>query len=66
MTTTSRELADLIADRNETPELVGTGTGGDAPELYRFGDGTEVVVTNAGLVTEDADGFADLRTAILS
>ena len=37
----------------------------DAAVLYRFTDGTEVIVTNAGLVTEDEPGFAELRADIL-
>lgn len=64
--TMSRELQALIAERNETPKLVGTqNVSHDAAELYRFGDNTEVIVTNAGLVTEDTEGFAELRIEIL-
>jgi hypothetical protein len=59
----SRELQALIAERSETPEFVGQVA--DA-ELYRFSDGTEVIVTNAGLVAEDEEGFAELRAEIVS
>ena len=63
----SRELQNLIAERNETPTLVGTQNAPhDTAELYRFADGTEVIVTNAGLVTDDANGFAELRTEIVT
>lgn len=59
-----RELQDLVAERNETPKLIGaTNEGHDDAELYRFRDGTEVIVTNAGLVTDDAEGWSELRTA---
>jgi hypothetical protein len=63
----SIEMRNLVAERNETPEFVaaGSGSGADSPELFRFADGTEVIVTNAGLVTEDADGFAELRSEIV-
>ena len=45
----SFELQALIADRNETPVLVAVQDAThDAIELYRFADGTEVIVTNAG------------------
>lgn len=65
--TTSREMQALITERNETPKLVGTqDVSHDAAELYRFSDGTEVIETNAGLVTEDDEGFAELRAEILA
>lgn len=65
MTIDSRELNELIRDRNETPVLVGTqDVNHDAAELYRFADGTEVIVTNAGVFNEDADGFAEFRSVI--
>ena len=61
----SRELQEWITSRNETPVLVGTqDVSHDAAELYRFADGTEVIVTNAGLVAEDDDGFDELREEI--
>ena len=59
----SRELQALISERNETPVRVGSA---DALELFRFADGTEVIVTNAGLVTEDAEGWAHLREKVMS
>ena len=58
----SRELMTLCRDRDEVPHLVAQSNGG---ELYRFEDGTEVIVTNAGLATEDDQGFAELRASIL-
>ncbi len=59
------ELRDLIAERGEEPKLIGHGSGipsnADGFTLFRFSDGTEVIETNAGLVTEDEDGFASLK-----
>jgi hypothetical protein len=67
VTEMSTQLQDLASIRGETPVLVGTqNVSHDAAELYRFGDGTEVIVTNAGLVAEDEDGFAELRAEILA
>ena len=67
MTTSSSELNDLIALRGETPALVGTqAVSHDAAELYRFADGTEVIVTNAGLCTDYDEGFAETRELILA
>jgi hypothetical protein len=57
------ELQALIAERDEAPTLFGVGD--DGCELWTFEDGTEVIVTNAGLVTDDADGFAELRATIV-
>lgn len=59
----SHEMRDLISLRGETPDLVGTHD--DGTELYCFQDGTEIMLTNAGVVTDDADGFAELRAEIL-
>lgn len=60
-----RELSGLILERGEEPEQIGHGvlpTGGDGFTLFRFSDGTEVIETNAGLVTEDCgDDFATLK-----
>lgn len=60
------ELTKLIEDRGgEEPEQIGRGCGvpmdSDGFTLFRFADGTEVIETNAGLVTEDEDGFASLK-----
>jgi len=60
------ELSKLIEERGEEPVQVAHGsgvpTGADGFTLFRFADGTEVIETNAGLVTEDAgDEFASLR-----
>jgi hypothetical protein len=59
------ELSKLIEERGEEPEQVGHGSGvptnADGFTLFRFSDGTEVIETNAGLVTEDDDGFAGLK-----
>jgi hypothetical protein len=62
----SLELQALIAERNETPEFIGaTNEGHDDSELYRFSDGTEVIVTNAGLLSEHEEGWAELRDACM-
>lgn len=63
MTTThGNELTALIAERGEEPQQIGHGSmEGDGFTLFRFADGTEVIETNAGLVTEDEDGFASLK-----
>lgn len=67
MTTDSRELSNLVAIRGETPKLVATqAVSHDAAELYRFSDGTEVITTNAGLVTDGDDGFAELRAEVVA
>lgn len=58
----SLELQALIAERNETPTRV---AGIDNAELFRFGDNTEVIVTNAGLVTDDVEGWSELRAEIM-
>jgi hypothetical protein len=59
------ELTRLIEERGEEPAQVAHGSGiptdSDGFTLFRFSDGTEVIETNAGLVTEDADGFASLK-----
>lgn len=66
MATESRGLRELIAERGESPVLVGVqDVPHDACELYRFSDGTEVIVTNAGVVAEGEDGFAEMRAEIL-
>jgi hypothetical protein len=59
-----RELTQLIVERGEEPEQIGHGvapTGGDGFTLFRFADGTEVIETNAGLITEDDDGFSGIK-----
>jgi hypothetical protein len=57
-----RELAELISLRNEEPtQVAGGSAGGDGFTLFRFADGTEVIETNAGLVTEDCEDFATLK-----
>jgi hypothetical protein len=59
------ELSKLIEERGEEPEQIAHGSGilsnADGFTLFRFSDGTEVIETNAGLVTEDAEGFQSLR-----
>lgn len=57
----SRELLEVIELRGEMPTRVGSLY--DA-ELYQFADGTEVIVTNAGIVTEDDAGWHELRGTI--
>lgn len=60
------ELTRLIKERGEEPTLIGHGSGmpsgSDGFTLFRFSDGTEVIETNAGLVTDDAgDDFLSLK-----
>jgi len=59
------ELSELIQLRGEEPQQIGHGvlpTGGDGFTLFRFADGTEVIETNAGLVTEESgDEFKSLK-----
>jgi hypothetical protein len=59
------ELTKLIQERGEEPQLIGYGYGvpsnSDGFTLFRFSDGTEVIETNAGLATEDDEGFASLK-----
>lgn len=64
----SLELRRVAGERNEVPEFVATLNGSpDAPELWRFlSDRAEVIVTNAGVVVEGEDGFADLRARIMA
>jgi hypothetical protein len=61
-----RDMQSMMADRRgEEPEVIGHGSGvpsnTDGFTLFRFSDGTEVIETNAGIVTEDDDGFASLK-----
>ena len=62
--TRSREMAEAIRSHGNDPVFVGADATGN--ELYQFADTTEVVVTNAGLVTDGADGWAELRAGIVS
>lgn len=58
------ELSRLIEERGEEPGQVAHGCGptsADGFTLFRFADGTEVIETNAGLVTEHDENFASLK-----
>lgn len=59
----SYEMMRLIGERQEEPVYVAADD--DGSELYRFADGTEVIVTNAGVWPDDADGFAEVRAGIV-
>jgi hypothetical protein len=60
------EFLALIVSRGEEPYLESVqNVPHDAAELYQFEDGTEVIQTNAGLVTEGNAGFAELKAACL-
>jgi hypothetical protein len=67
------ELTKLIEERGEEPTTAGFGTlpplrqglRSEGFTLFRFSDGTEVIETNAGLVTDDgADEWNSLRHMI--
>jgi hypothetical protein len=60
------ELSKLIEERGEEPVQVAHGCGvptdSDGFTLFRFSDGTEVIETNAGIVSDDAgDDFLSLK-----
>lgn len=60
----SREMDAVVRERGEDPTFLGDDDDGN--ELYEFGDGSQVIITNAGVVSEDADGFTEARDLILS
>ncbi len=59
------ELTELIAIRGDEPKYMGASDDAEGVRLYRFPDGMEVIETNAGIVTEDMEGFAEARTACM-
>ena len=61
MTIDSREMLELISLRGETPAMVAAN---DECQLWRFADGTEVILHNAGISSEDDEGFAEARAEV--
>jgi hypothetical protein len=63
----SLEMEELIELRGEQPVFVqAENVSHDASELWEFDDGTRVITTNGGIMTEYSKGFENEVARILA